>query len=213
MSLYLPRAFDMRELASLDTLAAAYPFAMLCTVHDGEPFVSHVPVLYRRDGDRIAITGHLARPNPQAGRSARGVVVLRGPQAYVSPGWYVDKAEQARVPTWNYVVAHLSGAIEWFDDAAMLGDLVARLGDVHETVAGGGWRFDMENPAEWAQLRGIVGFRVAVDRVEFKAKLSQNHPEANRRAVVAKLDASPDADAREIASWMRATLPDELQGA
>ncbi|MGY3264779.1 FMN-binding negative transcriptional regulator [Lysobacter sp. HA35] len=213
MTLYLPRAFDERDLSRLDALAAAHPFATLITVDDGTPTLSHLPMLYARDGDSIVLRGHLARPNPQTRHRGRALVMLRGPHAYVSPTWYTDKAEQARVPTWNYVVAHLSGALEWFDDEDALGDLLTQLGDVHESRVGGDWRYDANDPAERVQLRGIVGLRITVDRVELKAKLSQNHPLANRHAVIDRLASSDDAGDRDVAAWMRATLDSMQEGA
>lgn len=213
MTVYLPRAFDERDLARLDALAAAYPFATLITMGDGEPVVSHLPVLYSRSGNDVRIAGHVARPNPHAGRPGRATAILHGPHAYVSPTWYTDKVEQARVPTWNYVVAHLHGTLEWFDDDATLGHVVGALSAAHEARVGGDWRFDMDNPAERAQLRGILGVRLVVDRIDMKSKLSQNHPDANRRAVIDRLSASAaDAD-RDVAAWMRATLPRTPVGA
>lgn len=205
MSLYAPRAFASRDLAQLDALADRYDFASLVTVVDGRPFASHVPVTYRRDGERIVATGHLARANPQSSHTSHALLMLHGPHAYVSPSWYADKAEQARVPTWNYAVAHLEGRLERFDDEAALASLVAELSERHEARAGGDWRFDLEAPAERAQLRGIVGFRLHVERIDFKLKLSQNHPDANRHAVIARLEAGDDM-ARDVARLMRATL-------
>lgn len=207
MSLYAPRAFASRDLARLDALADRYDFASLITVVDGAPFASHVPVTYRREGEAITVTGHLARANPQAAHAGEAMLMLHGPHAYVSPSWYPDKAEQARVPTWNYAVAHLSGRLETFDDEAALATLVDALSQRHEARAGGDWRFDFDAPAERVQLRGIVGFRLHVARVDFKLKLSQNHPLPNRLAVIAQLEAG-DGDAREVARMMRTTLED-----
>lgn len=205
MSLYTPRAFASRDLAQLDALADAHDFASLVTVVEGRPFVSHVPVLYRRDGHAIEVTGHVARANPQATHSGDALLMLHGPHAYVSPSWYPDKVEQARVPTWNYAVAHLGGALAMFDDEAGLAALVSALSERHEARSGSDWRFDFDAPAERVQLRGIVGFRFAVSSVELKLKLGQNHPPANRRAVADRL-AQGDAPAREIACMMRATI-------
>ena len=42
--MYLPQKFVETDLAELDALVAAYPFAALVTVRDGMPFVSHLPV-------------------------------------------------------------------------------------------------------------------------------------------------------------------------
>jgi transcriptional regulator len=213
VSLYLPRAFDERDLAHLDALVAEHPLASLVSVVDGEPFVSHVPLLYRRDGQRVDLRGHFARANPHGRHDARVLVVFNGPQAYISPSWYPDKAGQARVPTWNYVVAHLSGTLHVFDDEAALADLVGELSHTHETAVGGTWRFDRHNEAEHVQLRGIVGFRIAVDRIELKAKLSQNHPRANREAVAVRLAQRGDHAGAEMARWMRAVAAPSTPGA
>lgn len=207
MSLYAPRAFASRDLAQLDALADRYDFASLVTLVEARPFASHVPVTYTRNGDRIEVTGHLAKANPQARHDGDALLMLHGPHAYVSPTWYPDKAEQARVPTWNYAVAHLQGRLERFDDEASLAPLIAALSARHEARAGGDWRFDFEAPAERVQLRGIVGFRLHVERIDFKLKLGQNHPPANREAVIARLEAG-DAAARDVARLMRATLED-----
>jgi transcriptional regulator len=46
----------------------------------------------------------------------------------------------------------------------------------------------------WAQLRGIVGLRLPIERLEGKRKLSQNQPAANRRGVAEGLDRGDVAD-------------------
>jgi transcriptional regulator len=56
-------------------------------------------------------------------------------------------------------------------------------------------------------LRGIVGFEIAIDRVEGKWKMSQNHAAANRHGVVAGLQATGNASDRAVAECMRETGP------
>lgn len=51
--MYTPRAFARTDLTGLDRLIERDAFVTLVTVADGLPFVSHLPVLYARDGDRI----------------------------------------------------------------------------------------------------------------------------------------------------------------
>ena len=205
--MYQPRAFVGTDPAQLDALFAADPFVTLLTNDGaGEPFASHLPVLYHRDGDRIRIEGHWAKPNPQAKHAGDALLIVHGPHAYVSPGWYPDKHEAGRVPTWNYAVAHLHGRLETFDDEASLADLVTRLSAHFEASVGSDWEFDATDPRQNAMLRGIVGFRFVPDRVDIKLKLSQNHPLANRHAVIAALSNRDDADARAVAALMRNTL-------
>ena len=179
--MYLPRAFAETDLPRSTRCSRPRPLR-----HPGHrrttamPTVSHLPVLYRRDGDRVELIGHWARPNPQARHAGPALAIFHGPHAYVSPGWYPDKEEAARVPTWNYAVAHLHGTLETFDDEASLADLVDGLSREHEASVGSDWRFEFERDDHRSQLRGIVGFRFVAERIELKFKLSQNHPLANR---------------------------------
>ncbi|HMM23268.1 MAG TPA: FMN-binding negative transcriptional regulator, partial [Pseudoxanthomonas mexicana] len=185
--MYTPRAFAETDLTGLDRLIERDAFVTLVTVADGLPFVSHLPVLYARDGDRIVIEGHWARPNPQARHAGPALVIVHGPHAYLSPGWYADKEEAARVPTWNYAVAHLQGTLESTEDTDQLASIVDRLSQANEARVGNDWRFEHDRDDHVRQLRGIIGFRFTVDRVELKFKLSQNHPAANVEGAAAAL--------------------------
>jgi transcriptional regulator len=204
---YTPRAFAEPDLAHLDALVAADPFVTLVTTGaDGAPFASHLPVLYRRDGGHVLVEGHWAKPNPQAQHSGPALMIVHGPHAYVSPSWYPDKEAAARVPTWNYAVAHLSGTLQPFADEDALADLVSRLSDRFEASVGQAWRFEPGRDDHRRQLRGIVGFRFEPVHVELKLKLNQNHPVANRMAVAQALSGSDAADARAVAALMRERL-------
>lgn len=226
--MYLPRAFAGNDLALLDALVATDPFVTVVTTDaEGVPFASHLPVLYRRDGDDVLIEGHWAKPNPQARHGDRALVIVQGPHHYISASWYPDnfagsevgqpqagpeglphgrgkhKETAARVPTWNYATAHLHGTLQRFDDEAALGDLVARLSDRFEASVGQAWRFEPARDDQRVQLRGIVGFRFVPARIDLKAKLSQNHPRANQVAVASALEALGDANADAVAALMR----------
>lgn len=206
--MYLPRAFAETDLAQLDALVAADPFVtLISTDADGATHASHLPVLCRHDGDALLIEGHWAKPNPQARHDGEVLMILHGPHAYVSPGWYPDKEEAARVPTWNYAVAHLRGVLERYDDEASLADLVSRLSERFEAQVGSDWQFEPQRDDHRSQLRGIVGFRFVPQRIEMKFKLSQNHPEANRRAVVDALSRQENTDSKAVAELMQARDP------
>jgi len=203
--MYLPRAFASHDPAALDALLDADAFITLVTVRDNVPVVSHLPVLHARQGDRLVLRGHWAKPNPQSTHDGPALVIVHGPHAYVSPSWYPDKLEEARVPTWNYAVAHLHGTLERFTDTDELAAIVSDLSDHNEPRVGKSWRY-VDEDAYRSQLRGIVGFRFHVERFDLKAKLSQNHPRANRESVIDHLAAQPTDDARDVARLMRATL-------
>lgn len=200
--MYTPRAFAEHDLQELDRLLARDPFITLVTCGSGEPCVSHLPVLYSRNDERILIEGHWAKPNPQARHQGTATLIVHGPHAYISPGWYPDKEEASRVPTWNYAVAHLSGTLEVSDDEAFLASIVDRLSLRHEAEVGSDWRYEHDRESHRSQLRGIVGFRFVPQRIELKFKLSQNHPVANVRSAAAQLVQRPDSGSHEIAALM-----------
>ena len=205
--MFTPRHFAETDLAGLDALIDRDPFATLVTVVDGAPSVTHLPILYARDGDAVVLRGHWSRANAQwRDAPARALAIVHGPHAYVSPGWYVDKDAAARVPTWNYAVAHLHGALEVVDDAAFVAQVVADLSARHEAAIGSDWRYEPENPDHVAQLRGIVGFRIRVDAIELKFKLNQNQPAANVRGAADALGASAREADREVSALMRDRL-------
>jgi transcriptional regulator len=103
----------------------------------------------------------------------------------VSPAWYAAKAETGKVvPTWNYAAVHAYGPIEFFDDADRMKSVVARLTDRHESDRPTPWAVS-DAPADFidGMLKGIVGFRLPIARLEGKWKLSQNRPAADQAAV------------------------------
>ena len=60
-------------------------------------------------------------------------------------------------------------------------------------------------PADYiaAQLRGIIGFRLVIDRLEGKWKLSQNRTEADRQGVIGGLEGEGGALEKTIAREMK----------
>ena len=145
------------------------------------------------EGGPWRLRGHVSRSNPQAKIGEASVPALAlfiGPHAYVSPSAYPSKAETGRVvPTWNYVEVHVHGSLRLTDDADHTIAAVTDLTDVHEAGRSEPWRV-ADAPDDYvARLaRGIVSFELVVDRVEAKAKLSQNKSEADRSGVVEDLD-------------------------
>lgn len=142
-------------------------------------------------GPRGALLGHLARNNDhwRVTPTGESLVVVHGPDAYVTPSWYASKREHGRVvPTWNYVTAHVYGDLLVHDDVEWLDALVRRLTGKHEAHRAEPWSVD-DAPAKFVdgQLRAIVGVELRITRIEAKAKLSQNRTQADFEGVVAGL--------------------------
>jgi len=203
--MYVPSAFAPTDEA-VDALLLRHRAADLVTVGPDGLTATMLPFLY--DPQRRVLRGHLARNNDhwRTADGAAGLVIVRGPDAYVSPSWYATKAEHGRVvPTWNYVTAHVHGVLTVHDDPAWVADLVRELTDRHEAGRPAPWSVDDAPPKFFAgQLRAIVGVELAISRIEAKFKLSQNRPAADVDGVVAGLRAEGDtAGAAAVATHRR----------
>src|SRR5690242_11889770 len=200
--MYIPAHFAADDAAVRDLLARHGAADLITLTADGL-LATMLPFAYEpAAGDHGALLGHVARNNDQWRKPAQGesLAIVRGPDAYVSPSWYAAKAEHGRVvPTWNYVTAHVYGELTVHDDPAWVEDVVRRLTAKHEaarTESPGqapAWSVD-DAPRTFieGQLRAIVGLELRITRIEAKAKLSQNRPEADIAGVVTGLAARGD---------------------
>jgi transcriptional regulator len=203
VSIYTPRAFSVRDEAAIARLIEDHPFATLITPGDNEPQVSHVPLQYQAvEGGKGVLLGHMARANPHwqqfAGRTS--VAIFHGPHTYVSPSWYADPAHA--VPTWNYAVAHVHGVAEVMADAAETRALLDALVDRYESGRAKPWQLQLEGRELAAMLDAIVGFRLAIERIDAKFKLSQNRSGDDRERVIAALRGEPYPESQATADWM-----------
>src|SRR4051794_10540764 len=130
------------------------------------------------------------------------MALFNGPDAYISPSWYASKQEHGKVvPTWNYIAVHAYGPAEFFDDPDRLLAVVTHLTKLHEVTRAKPWEV-ADAPAAYirAQLRGIVGLRLPITRIEGSRKMSQNRSAQDRAGVAAGLAASDRVADREIAA-------------
>jgi transcriptional regulator len=191
--MYVPTHFAASD-ADVAELLGSLSAADLVTPTSAGLVATFLPLLH--DAERGSLVGHVARNNDHWRVEPLGesLVVVRGPDAYVSPSWYASKREHGRVvPTWNYTTAHVHGELVVHHDQAWLEDVVRRLTDVHEAGSAQPWSVDDAPPAFVAgQLRAIVGVELRITRIEAKVKLSQNRPAADVDGVVAGLEARGD---------------------
>jgi transcriptional regulator len=196
--MYVPSHFAADE-ADIRQLLDNHGAADLVTSTEDGLLATFLPFLFDPErGERGSLLGHVARNNDQWRKPVLGqaMVIVRGPDAYISPSWYVTKAEHGRVvPTWNYITAHVYGELVVHDDVAWLESLVRRLTDRHEAGNDSPWSVD-DAPSRFiaGQLRAIVGLELVISRIDAKLKLSQNRPEADLDGVVAGLEARGDLE-------------------
>lgn len=193
--------FRSEDRALLETLIAEIGFGMVFLTTPDGPRVAHTPIHSTGDG---AVQFHLARGNALTRHldGATALVTINGPDGYVSPRWYADRAT---VPTWDYVALELEGRVRRMAPEG-LDDLLYTLIETHETRLGGAmWRADETPRPMWDRLATmIVGFELEVQAWRPTLKLSQKKSPAERDTIAAGLEAS---GAPALAALMRTLVP------
>jgi transcriptional regulator len=206
--MYIPPAFKDDDIENIRAAIRDARLANLVTSTADGLVATPLPLLLdESEGPHGTLYGHVAKANPQWRMPPIGeaLAIFMGPEAYVTPSWYVTKQETGKVvPTWNYIAVHAYGPVEFFEAPERLLDVVTRLTTRHETPRENPWAVG-DAPADFiaAQLRGIVGLRIPVTRFEGKRKMSQNRPAGDRLGVAAGLAASEHSRDREVAALIR----------
>ncbi|WP_328442169.1 FMN-binding negative transcriptional regulator [Streptomyces sp. NBC_00444] len=206
--MYVPKPFVPDETAVRELLTN-HGASDLITMTEQGLLATLLPFDYDPDtGEHGALIGHMARGNDQWKRPVRGqaMVIVRGPEAYITPSWYATKAEHHRVvPTWNYMTAHVYGHLVVHDDPAWIEAQIRQLTDRHEAGSAEPWSVD-QAPAKFVerQLRAVVGVELVISRIEAKFKLSQNQPQENVEGVIAGLETRGHAGDAAVAAAVRA---------
>lgn len=198
--MYRPAHFREDDPAILDAFIDAHALAVLVANSAAGLVANHIPLLrFPADGGGTVLRGHVARANDfwkivPSGQEV--LAVFGGADCYVTPSWYPTKKLTGEVvPTWNYSVVHAHGRIRFIDDREWVHTLVVALTERHEAPRPAPWAVADAPPTYIARMLGaIVGFEIAVERMEGKVKASQNRTEAERAGVSAGLSAEGASD-------------------
>ncbi|MEM7253840.1 MAG: FMN-binding negative transcriptional regulator [Pseudomonadota bacterium] len=191
--MFTPSRFAMPP-KDAEAFMRTYDFAALVVSVGGQLEATHVPVRYQANADRESrfgsIVGHLAGANPLCSllpTADEVLCIFSGPHGYISPTWY---ASAPAVPTWNFQAVHAYGTATTFTDPERLYSLLEELSDYHEASNPTPWRLDdVDRAFLQPMLRAIVGFEIAVERVDAKEKLSQNRSPEDRAKVTERVSA------------------------
>lgn len=202
--MYVPPHFRIEDTQLLADFIARHSFGTLITDLDGSPFATHIPFLFEPPGDGCGrLYGHIARSNPQRESleaGCRALAVFTGPHAYISPAWY---RSSPAVPTWNYMAAHVYGAIRAVGMERLL-EILRSTVVFYEQSQRQPWQFE-SLPAEYVEkmARAVIGFEIQIEAIEGKFKLSQNRSREDIESAVQRLEMSGDPGAQELARQMR----------
>jgi transcriptional regulator len=205
-TMYTPNDFRVTDQEQISAFMQTNNFATLVS-WDGERLAASHLLFEVVTGDPTVLTlnCHLARANNQwrTFHSANEVLVIfGGPHTYISPRWYTSINN---VPTWNYQAVHAYGTPDIITDQDELYGLLARLVDRYESTSEAIPEYHLDAlPKAYVleQMKGIIGLRIHVTRLEAKFKLSQNRSQPDRDNIVVELRRRGDENSSQIATAM-----------
>ena len=180
----------------------ANPFAIMISSTDEGPFATHLPLSVRGDEDRLVFRGHVAKANPHwryLEQDPACLTIFHGAHAYVSASNY---ATRENVPTWNYGAVHVYGNARLFSSQEELQGVLHELIGTFEAAYAEQWASLSQSYRE-RMLSHIVGFEIAVTKIEAKFKLSQNRTREEQSKVMASLEKSDDTIVSGVSGLMR----------
>jgi transcriptional regulator len=199
--MYIPEQYKNENLAEIRDFIRSHPFGSLVSQVDAKPWATHIPLELETDEEgRDWLVGHISKANRQwRGLTGQEKVlcIFMGPHSYISSSWYREE----EVPTWDYIAVHAYGALQFQENSELYRSLDRLL-----------TRFESssENPVSLSalskntlrQIKGIVGFRIAVSEFRAAYKLSQGRP-SDHASIIRALEATGDPDAMAVARAIR----------
>jgi transcriptional regulator len=201
--MYPPKYFQTNEEENhkLSALINDNALATLLVNIDGPlPHISHIPFHFEEcdtstEAKSKVLIAHVSNQHPLAARlSTKGDVplslVFHGEHSYISPhcGTNVntnnDNTNGQVVPTWNYAKVHVTGIAIPIVDPELKYQQMKRSSQHFEREQQRPWQLTEVSDKKIRQmLTAITFFKVRIDTIEGRFKLSQNKPIAVRTQI------------------------------
>lgn len=190
MADYPPHYYLQHDAHQHVELIRKYPLATLIVASEDVPFATPLPLILMeedtspRSKSSMQLAGHLDANNPAARLIQDGLkalVIFHGPSVYISPTDYTTR----QLPTYNYMQVHVRGTfVRHTEDAAIHADIHAL---VRAMEPEGKWELADDDPRVPVLIPHIVGFRIQVEEMTGRFKLSQDKNAKDRGVTWRKL--------------------------
>lgn len=201
--MYIPPYYKQENLSVVKDFLHQNSFGTLVSLVNDRPWATHIPLeLDTNAAGQDILSGHISRGNKQwrdFDKNDEVLAIFNGPHTYISSSWY----DHENVPTWNYIAVHVYGKIRIVTDDELLSSL-KKLVNKYEaqskhpvSVEGMSEKF-LQN-----ELRGIVGFEIAISEIQAAYKLSQNRDEKNTKQIIEELEKRGDVNSVQVSQEMK----------
>ncbi len=201
--MYIPEIYKNENQEEIRAFLKENAFGILVTHKDGKSCATHIPLEFavKEDGTEI-LHGHISKANEQVAHLIDGTEVLcifNGPHSYISASWY----DFEEVSTWNYIAVQIRGTLKKLDSEGLLKSVKALM-NKYETPQENPIDINKLSDKTMRQIKGIVGFEIAITEIHAAKKLSQNRDDKNYKAVVNHLRKKGDSGENAVADEMEA---------
>lgn len=201
--MYIPKIFKKENSKQIIDFIKEHSFASLISNDNGKSFASHIPVDIIQIENDYYLTGHLSKANTQLTSLENNKNVLLtfvGANHYISSKWY----DHENVPTWNYIAVQINGVIELISDTEKLIDLLSYQIDKYEKHVKSTLKLtDLSTDMVSKEIKGIVGFKINIEKIEIAYKLSQNRNQSDYLNIINELKKINSAASNLLASEMQ----------
>jgi len=198
--MYIPSYYKQEDKGKLIQFMKEFPFAILVTAEENKPWATHIPFVIEEEGESVVLYSHISSMNPQNKQllNNKVLVIFREPHAYISPGLYNTKKN---VPTWNYVAVHAYGKIELINGETELISLQEKM--IHMLEPSYMEQFkNLDKKYLDDLLKGITGFKIVINELFGKEKLSQNKMKEEIDRIGEHLSKSTNTNEAEVGKRM-----------
>lgn len=199
--MYIPKYYQMNDFEKIKDFMIKNNFITIVTNNESIPIATHLPINIEDKGDALFITGHFAKANKQwqtIDGNENVLIIFHGPHAYISSTWY----EKEDVPTWDYQSIHAYGQGNLLSEDELIEDL-SNLLNRYERDRINGSTWDNMTEKTKRQIKGIVGFKVKVEKIDAAYKLSQNRSELDKENIIKNLYEHGDSVDKKLASEIK----------
>lgn len=199
--MYIPNINLMADQQEAVDFMQRFSFATIITVSNGIPSATHLPFVVSLRDNKVILTSHFAKANPQSTEILTGkpLVIFAEPHAYISTRHYDN---EQNVPTWNYLAVHAYGTATLIDSPETKAQLLEQTIQFYEAEYLAQWN-SLSQDYKLRMMNGITGFEIVVDDLQGKKKISQNRSEKEQENIIAQLNASPLSTEKGIAAYMK----------
>ena len=202
--MYTPNHFKQPDHQIVQSFIRENGFGTLISHVEGQLWASHIPL--QLSDDTKFLSWHIARGNKSwksFDNENEVLAIFQGPHTYISSSWY----DHENVPTWNYIAVHVYGKLRIVEGDELYQSLKSMLDHYEAHVEHPVTMESLSEPYLKSHLGAVVGFEIAISKIEASFKLSQNRDAKNHQSIIKHLEQIGDANALAVAHEMKKHEP------